>query len=101
MGALRICHSARCLPPRFHPRSKAAPASAWRLNAPPSTAFAEAEGFEIVAEFTEVETGKGADALDRRPQLKAALKAAKKAQVRGRGRQARSAVSRDVLSSPA
>ena len=39
--------------------------------------FAEAEGFEIVAEFTEVETGKGSDALDRRPQLKAALKAAK------------------------
>ena len=34
--------------------------------------FAEAEGFEIVAEFTEVETGKGSDALDRRPQLKAA-----------------------------
>ena len=33
----------------------------------------------IVAEFTEVETGKGADALDRRPQLKAALKAAKQA----------------------
>ena len=32
-------------------------------------AFAKAEGFEIVAEFTEVETGKGADALDRRPQL--------------------------------
>ena len=42
------------------------------------TSFAEAEGFEIVAEFTEVETGKGSDALDRRPQLKAALKAAKK-----------------------
>ena len=41
--------------------------------------FAAAEGFEIVAEFTEVETGKGSDALDRRPQLKAALKAAKKA----------------------
>ena len=41
--------------------------------------FAEAEGFEIVAEFTEVETGKGSDALDRRPQLNAALKAAKKA----------------------
>jgi DNA invertase Pin-like site-specific DNA recombinase len=40
--------------------------------------FAEAEGFEIVAEFTEVETGKGSDALDRRPQLKAALRAAKK-----------------------
>jgi DNA invertase Pin-like site-specific DNA recombinase len=42
-------------------------------------AFAKAEGFEIVAEFTEVETGKGSDALDRRPELKAALKAAKKA----------------------
>ena len=42
------------------------------------TAFAAAEGFEIVAEFTEVETGKGSDALERRPQLKAALKAAKK-----------------------
>ena len=47
--------------------------------------FAEAEGFEIVAEFTEVETGKGSDALDRRPQLKAALKAAKKARLSCRG----------------
>jgi DNA invertase Pin-like site-specific DNA recombinase len=42
-------------------------------------AFAAAEGFEIITEFTEIETGKGADALDRRPQLKAALKAAKQA----------------------
>src|SRR6478752_8517436 len=41
--------------------------------------FAKAEGFTIAAEFTEVETGKGADALGRRPQLAAALKAAKKA----------------------
>src|SRR4249919_3925103 len=41
--------------------------------------FAKAEGFEIIAEFTEVESGKGSDALERRPQLKAALKAAKKA----------------------
>jgi DNA invertase Pin-like site-specific DNA recombinase len=41
-------------------------------------AFAAAEDFEIAAEFTEIETAKGADALDRRPQLKAALKAAKK-----------------------
>lgn len=40
--------------------------------------FAAAEGFEIVQEFVEVETGKGFDALERRPQLKAALKAAKK-----------------------
>jgi DNA invertase Pin-like site-specific DNA recombinase len=41
-------------------------------------AFATAEGAEVVFEYTEVETGKGADALDRRPQLAAALKHAKK-----------------------
>ena len=41
--------------------------------------FAQAEGFDIAAEFIEVETGKGADALARRPKLAAALKAAKKA----------------------
>lgn len=35
--------------------------------------FAAAEGFQIVAEYLEVETGKGADALTRRPQLAAAL----------------------------
>ena len=35
--------------------------------------FASGEGFEIIAEFVEVETGKGSDALDRRPQLAAAL----------------------------
>ena len=35
--------------------------------------FAHAEDFEIVREFVEVETGNGSDALDRRPQLKAAL----------------------------
>jgi DNA invertase Pin-like site-specific DNA recombinase len=35
--------------------------------------FAEAEGFEVADEFVEVETGKGSDALDRRPQLSAAL----------------------------
>jgi DNA invertase Pin-like site-specific DNA recombinase len=44
-----------------------------------AAAFAQTEGFTIIAGFTEVETGKGSDALDRRPQLKAALKAAKKA----------------------
>jgi DNA invertase Pin-like site-specific DNA recombinase len=37
--------------------------------------FAEAEGFELTAEFVEVETGKGSDALDRRPQLAKALAA--------------------------
>jgi DNA invertase Pin-like site-specific DNA recombinase len=36
--------------------------------------FTTANGFTIAATFTEVETGKGADALDRRPQLAAALK---------------------------
>jgi DNA invertase Pin-like site-specific DNA recombinase len=41
-------------------------------------AFAAAEGFEIAETFVEVETGKGADALARRPQLAAALKAARK-----------------------
>src|SRR6187549_2291294 len=41
--------------------------------------FAEAEGLTIIAEFVEAETGKGADALDRRPQLAAALAAARTA----------------------
>ena len=35
--------------------------------------FAENEELERIAEFTEIETGKGSDALDRRPQLAAAL----------------------------
>src|SRR5580692_9020913 len=39
--------------------------------------FAKAEGYNLLQTFEEVETGKGADALDRRPQLSAALKAAK------------------------
>lgn len=38
-------------------------------------AFAAQEGIEIAQWFGEVETGKGADALDRRPQLAAALNA--------------------------
>lgn len=41
-------------------------------------AFAVAQGFEIVAEHVEIETGKGADALEQRPVLKAALAFAKK-----------------------
>ena len=41
--------------------------------------FAEVEGFDVVEELVEVETGKGHDALDRRPQLAAALDAARKA----------------------
>jgi DNA invertase Pin-like site-specific DNA recombinase len=41
-------------------------------------AFATAEGLVIASEFIEVETGKGADALDRRPQLVAALAEARR-----------------------
>lgn len=40
--------------------------------------FAAREGFKVAHWFSETETGKGADALDRRPQLAAALKAARK-----------------------
>jgi DNA invertase Pin-like site-specific DNA recombinase len=43
------------------------------------TRFAAAEGLRIIAEYVEVETGKGADALDRRPQLAAAPSAARSA----------------------
>src|SRR5215216_3310931 len=39
----------------------------------------KAEGMNIIGEYVELETGKGADALDRRPQLAAALLAANKA----------------------
>ena len=45
------------------------------------TQFLAAHGLERIAEFVEVETGKGADALDRRPVLAAALAAARKAKV--------------------
>src|SRR4051812_7138853 len=40
--------------------------------------FAADNGFEIVAEHVEIQTGKGADALDRRPELVKALAAARK-----------------------
>ncbi|WP_406853794.1 recombinase family protein [Alsobacter sp. KACC 23698] len=40
--------------------------------------FAEAEGLQIVSEFTDVETGKGSDALEARPQLAAAIGAAQR-----------------------
>jgi DNA invertase Pin-like site-specific DNA recombinase len=41
--------------------------------------FAAAEELEVLSEFVEVETGKGSDALDRRPRLAEALAKAKKA----------------------
>jgi DNA invertase Pin-like site-specific DNA recombinase len=37
-----------------------------------------AEGFDLATEFVEVETGKGSEALDRRPQLAAALAEARR-----------------------
>jgi DNA invertase Pin-like site-specific DNA recombinase len=40
--------------------------------------FAKDQGFTVAAEFVEVETGKGPDALGRRPRLAAAIKAARK-----------------------
>ena len=40
--------------------------------------FAKAEGFELAEIFAEIETGKGADALDRRPQLATALEVARR-----------------------
>jgi DNA invertase Pin-like site-specific DNA recombinase len=43
--------------------------------------FATANGFEITQEHVEIETGKGADALDRRPILAQALAQAKKAKM--------------------
>jgi len=41
-------------------------------------AFAAREGLEVVGDYIEVETGKGSDALDRRPQLAKALRHARK-----------------------
>ena len=40
--------------------------------------FAASEGFTLSRVFVEVETGKGADALDRRPQLAPALSEARR-----------------------
>jgi len=41
--------------------------------------FAEAEGIDLIGQHVEVETGKGADALDRRPELGRALARTRKA----------------------
>ena len=40
--------------------------------------FCRAENFEVIEHYSEVETGKGADALDKRPKLAKALQHAKK-----------------------
>ena len=49
------------------------------LTRPPIARFASEEGFDVVEEFVEVESGKGYDALDHRPQLANALARAKRA----------------------
>lgn len=41
------------------------------------TQFAERENINLIAEFVEVESGKGSDALDRRPELSSAIREAK------------------------
>ena len=51
-------------------------------------AFCAQHGYKIEAEYREVETGKGADALVRRPELAAAMKCARKL---GKGAKARAA----------
>jgi DNA invertase Pin-like site-specific DNA recombinase len=43
------------------------------------TRFVAAEGLDLLGEHIEVETGKGADALERRPVLRAAMEQARKA----------------------
>jgi DNA invertase Pin-like site-specific DNA recombinase len=40
--------------------------------------FTEANDYHVITEFVEVQSGKGADALRRRPELKAALELARK-----------------------
>jgi len=51
--------------------------------------FCFAARYKIEAEYREVETGKGADALERRPELSAAMKIARKL---GRGGKASAAI---------
>jgi DNA invertase Pin-like site-specific DNA recombinase len=59
--------------------------------------FAASEGFELARVFVEVETGKGSDALDRRPQLAAALSEARRQTLLRSSRQARQAQPRRSL----
>jgi DNA invertase Pin-like site-specific DNA recombinase len=59
--------------------NSSAPGSGSRRNGPPSSGSPKADNIKIISEYVEAETGKGADALDRRPQLAGALAAAKAA----------------------
>jgi DNA invertase Pin-like site-specific DNA recombinase len=55
------------------------PASASKRSARPSPGSQKSSAIQLLAEYVETETGKGADALDRRPQLAAALTVARAA----------------------
>ncbi len=67
----RISSSFHATAAALRPRDRGAKAAIER--------FVAAESLTIIEEYAEFETGKGADALDRRPQLAAALTAARKA----------------------
>jgi hypothetical protein len=71
-----------CLLPCLHKATAARSGLGIEAQRAAVARFAEAEGFHIIGEFVETETGKGADALDRRPQLAAALAMAKAAKCR-------------------
>ena len=66
------------LHPRFAPSSRANPALGLAAQEAAISAFCTQHGYAIAAQYGEVETGKGHDALDRRPQLAAALAHARK-----------------------
>jgi DNA invertase Pin-like site-specific DNA recombinase len=71
--------SARLLTSEFQLSSNNAPVLALRRKGLQLSDLLRPSRFLITAEYSEFETGKGADALDRRPQLAAALAAARKA----------------------
>ena len=60
------------------PNKKGKPGIGLEAQQAAIAAFAKAEGYKLIETFSEVETGEGPDALDKRPQLAAAMKLAKK-----------------------
>ena len=60
------------------PNKKGRPGIGLEAQQAALAAFAKAEGFDLIETFSETETGEGSDALEKRPQLAAAMKLAKK-----------------------
>ena len=60
------------------PNKKGKPGIGLEAQQAALAAFAKAEGFDLIETFAEIETGEGRDALEKRPQLAAAMKLAKK-----------------------